>query len=73
MRFTNVGRPRSARLSHPERTRPSPDGEGLVDGASSHRETCPEWDSNPHWIGFEPNASASWAIGATVIVYQQNL
>lgn len=25
---------------------------------------CPEWDSNPHWIGFEPNASAGWAIGA---------
>ena len=27
---------------------------------------CPEWDSNPHWIGFEPNASAGWAIGAAV-------
>gem|GEM_PF-4914274 len=28
---------------------------------------CPERDSNPHWIGFEPNASASWAIGAAVL------
>lgn len=27
---------------------------------------CPEWDSNPHWIGFEPNASAGWAIGAVL-------
>ena len=25
---------------------------------------CPEWDSNPHWYGFEPYASAGWAIGA---------
>src|SRR5690606_127159 len=32
---------------------------GLLAGAR-----CPEWDSNPHWIGFEPIASAGWAIGA---------
>ncbi len=25
----------------------------------------PEWDSNPQQAGFEPTASASWAIGAT--------
>lgn len=24
----------------------------------------PEWDSNPQQAGFEPTASASWAIGA---------
>lgn len=24
----------------------------------------PRVDSNPHWIGFEPNASAGWATGA---------
>ena len=27
----------------------------------------PEWDSNPQQAGFEPTASASWAIGATRI------
>ena len=25
----------------------------------------PEWDSNPQQAGFEPTASASWAIGAS--------
>ncbi len=27
-------------------------------------EKYPEWDSNPQQAGFEPTASASWAIGA---------
>src|SRR5690606_30678560 len=27
---------------------------------------CPRWESNPHWIGFEPNASACWATGASL-------
>jgi hypothetical protein len=25
---------------------------------------CPGWDSNPHWIGFEPTLSAGWSTGA---------
>lgn len=33
-------------------------------GVRVARARCPEWDSNPHWIGFEPIASAGWAIGA---------
>jgi hypothetical protein len=24
----------------------------------------PGWDSNPHWIGFEPTASTGWATRA---------
>lgn len=31
---------------------------------------CPEWESNPHWNGFEPFASAGWAIGAGALGYR---
>ncbi len=58
-------------------TRPAPDGTSGVcrecflrfparhdAGTRSGGRGCPGWDSNPHWIGFEPNASAGWATGA---------
>jgi hypothetical protein len=32
--------------------------------SSERNDECPGWDSNPHWIGFEPTLSAGWSTGA---------
>src|SRR5690606_529024 len=37
---------------------------GVAREGREGEEGCPGWDSNPHWIGFEPIASAGWATGA---------
>src|SRR5699024_328299 len=59
--------PRRRLLSRLARKRRSAHGHGALAIPTSSRQVkkCPEWDSNPHWIGFEPNASAGWAIGAS--------
>lgn len=56
-----VGRVRSAGVTHLDSGRTATRGETA---AGRGKSWCPGWDSNPHWIGFEPNASAGWATGA---------